>query len=132
MPGTRPRWRWVVVLVAVLTCILLVTIAGTVLFFTQTYPPLSATHDFTDDIRDGDFDDAFEELCVAVRRPELRDDFDQFARRLYRADKVSIDPFSVDRDGNRATVDFDATYGDDTFDATLSLVRERGEWRPCP
>jgi hypothetical protein len=121
-----------VVLVAAMAAILVVTIAGTVLFFTQTYPPLSAAHDFTDEIRDGDFDDAFEQVCTPLRTPALRDDFDQLARRLSRADDVSIDIFSVDRDGDRATVDFDATYGDDTFEATLPLVREAGDWRPCP
>jgi len=103
-----------------------------VLFFTRTYPPLDAAYDFTDDIRDRDYDAAFAQVCDRLRRASSRAEFDAFARRLGRAESTSVDLLSVDRDGDSANVEIDATYpGDETHTITLRLVHEDDDWRPC-
>jgi len=130
---TKPRKRWIVVLVLALVLILAIGTAGTTLFFTRTFPPLSATYDFTDDIRDGDVDDAYAQVCTRLQSASAQQNFETFARRLQRADSLSVNLLSVDRNGDRASVDFDTTYGDstDSVTTTLRLVHEDGDWRPC-
>jgi hypothetical protein len=131
--SAKPRRRWIVVLVLALVLILAIGTAGTTLFFTRTFPPLSATYDFTNDIRDGNLDDAYAQVCSHLQSDSAQGNFETFARRLQRADSLSVNLFSVDRDGNTASVDFDATYTDstDSVTTTLRLVHEDGDWRPC-
>ena len=48
---------------------------------------------------------------------------------------MSVNPFGVDRNGDRATVDYtlspDSDSGTgDTYE--LTLRKEGGDWRPCP
>jgi hypothetical protein len=48
---------------------------------------------------------------------------------------VSVNPFGVDRDGDRATVDYTVSEerGSDSFDTyELTLRNEGGDWKPCP
>ena len=129
----KPRKRWIVVLVLALVVMLAIATAGTTLFFTRTFPPLSATYDFTDDIRDGNIDSAYAQVCSRLQSTTSQRNFETFARRIQRGDSLSVNLFSVDRNGNRASVDFDATYGDssDAVTTTLRLVHEDGDWRPC-
>jgi hypothetical protein len=129
----KPRKRWIVVLVLALVVILMIGTAGTTLFFTRTFPPLSATYDFTDDIRDGNIDSAYAQVCSRLQSTSSQRNFETFARRIQRADSLSVNLFSVDRNGNRASVDFSTTYGDSTgsVTTTLRLVHEDGDWRPC-
>jgi len=129
----KPRKRWIVVLVLALVGILMIGAAGTTLFFTRTFPPLSATYDFTDDIRDGNIDSAYAQVCSRLQSTTSQRNFETFARRIQRADSLSVNLLSVDRNGNRASVDFDTTYGDSTgsVTTTLRLVYEDGDWRPC-
>jgi len=43
-----------------------------------------------------------------------------------------VNPFGVDRNGNRASVDFTAVYtGDRRTDLELVLAHERDDWRVC-
>jgi hypothetical protein len=132
-PPSAPRKRWIAVLVGVMVLILGIAIAGTVLFVTNTWPPLETAFDFTDDLEDGDVGAAYAQLCDDLRTPGSRDDFDAFADRfLDGLLTVSVDPFSVDRNGDRASVDFAASYRNDRHvDLELALVHERGDWRVC-
>ena len=132
-PPAAPRKRWIVVLVAALVLTLGIAVAGTVLFATNTWPPLSTAFDFTNDLEDGDVDGAYAQLCDRLRTPAGRDDFDEFADEfLDGLVSVSVNPFGVDRDDDRASVDFTTSYrGDRHIDLELALVNERGDWRVC-
>ncbi len=137
-PATAPtadtpnaRKRWIGVLVLALVVILVIGIAGTTLFFTRTFPPLAATYDFTEDIRDGNVDRAYAQVCDRLQSASAQDDFETFARRLQRADSISVNFLSVDRKGDTASVDFDSTYDADSVTTSLRLVHEDGDWRPC-
>jgi flagellar basal body-associated protein FliL len=129
----KPRKRWIVVLVLALVVILVIATAGTTLFFTRTFPPLSATYDFTGDIRDGNVDSAYAQVCRRLQSDSAQQNFETFARRIQRADSLSVNLLSVDRNGDTASVDFDTTYrdGTDPVTTTLRLVHEDGDWRPC-
>lgn len=119
-------------LVGVLALIILIGGAGTVLFATRTWPPLSATYEFTDDISDGDVNEAFAQVCDRLRTEGSRDSFEQFARELGRARSLDVNILSVDRSGDTATVDVTAHYrDDDALHFELKLVDEDGDWRPC-
>jgi hypothetical protein len=128
-----PRKRWIVVLVAALVLTFGIAVAGTVLFFTNTWPPLETATDFTDDLEAGDVDDAYAHVCDRLRGPEGRDNFDAFADDfLDGLLTVTVNFLGVDRDGDHASVDFTANYrGSRHADLDLVLVHERGDWRVC-
>jgi hypothetical protein len=132
-PPSAPRKRWIVVLVAVLVLTVAIAVAGTVLFVTNTWPPLSTAFDFTDDLEDGDVDGAYAQLCDRLRTPGGRDEFDAFADEfLDGLLTVTVNPLGVDRDGDRASVDFTANYRNNRhIDFALALVNERDDWRVC-
>jgi hypothetical protein len=132
-PPSAPRKRWIVVLVAALVLTIAIAVAGTVLFATNTWPPLNTAFDFTDDLEDGDVDGAYAQLCDRLRTPAGRDEFEDFANEFVDGlFTVSVNPFGVDRDGDRASVDFTANYRNNRhIDFELALVHERGDWRVC-
>jgi hypothetical protein len=132
-PPPRPRKRWIVVLVAALVLTLGIAVAGTVLFATNTWPPLDTAFEFTDDLEDGDVNAASAQLCDGLQTPAGRDNFEEFADELLDGLlTLTVNPFGVDRNGDRASVDFTANYrGDRHADYELVLVRERGDWRVC-
>jgi hypothetical protein len=130
---TPPRKRWIVVLVAVLVLVFGIAIAGTTLFFTNTFPPLRAAYDFTNDLENGDVDGAYSNLCADLRGAGGRSDFDAFADSILDG-LVSFDvnPFGVDRDGDRATVDFSTVHrGNRRTSLELVVVNEADDWRVC-
>ena len=129
----KPRTRWIFVLVGILALILVITLAGTTLFFTRTWPPLAATYDFTDDLRDGDVDAAFAQVCERLQTRSSRDGLETFARHVAAADSLGVNILSVDRHDNAASVDFTLHFGsdDENADLTLHLVHEDGDWKPC-
>ena len=132
-PPSAPRKRWIVVLIGTMVLIVGIAIAGTVLFVDNTWPPLDTAYAFTNDLQDGDVDDAYANLCDRLRGPGGRGDFGDFADDfLDGLLTISVNPFGVDRDGDRASVDFTANYrGSRHVDLELTLVHERGDWRVC-
>ena len=132
-PPRAPRKRWIVLLVGALVAILVIAIAGTTLFVTNTLPPLRATWDFTNDIEEGRYNSAFAQQCDAVRDESTRAAFDRFANRVNRnTDSFSVNIFSVRRNGDHATVEFTAhKLHEDDIKVKLNLVHERGDWKPC-
>jgi hypothetical protein len=128
-----PRKRWLVVLIGVLVLIAGIAIAGTVLFAHNTWPPYRAAHDFTSDLEDGDVSGAYANLCARLTGPGRRSDFEDFANQIRRGlDHMSMSVFQVDRNGDRATVDFTVVHDVDRHtDLSLVLVREDDDWRVC-
>jgi hypothetical protein len=114
--------------------IVVLWVAGGVLFATRTLPPYQAASDFVDDLADNKFQAAADRLCDADS-----DDPDaaitSVTRRFVARDNVAVNPFGVDRDGSTATVDYtvstdDGDIEDDTFE--LRVIEEDGDWKPCP
>ena len=132
-PHPAPRKRWIVVLVAVFVVMIGIAVAGTVLFFTNTYPPLEATQDFTDDLEDGDLAGAYAQMCDAYHDLFGEDHFEGFAADVLDGlINIEVDPFGVDRDGSNATVDFTAhKRGDRSVGYRALLVQRGGDWRVC-
>ena len=128
-----PRKRWLVVLIGVMALIVGIAIAGTVLFATNTLPPLRTAYHFTNDLADGDNPGAYANLCARLRGPGGRSDFDDFATAIRRdLDRFEVNPFGVGRNGNRATVDFTAHHDNGRHtNLELVLVHEAGDWRVC-
>jgi hypothetical protein len=114
----------------------LVVLAGVaaVLWIQLVKPPIDAANDYIDAVLDGDFTDAYDQLCAeqqaSTGSPEsltqlrsylLGNDFEDF----------EISPFDVNRDGDTASVDVNDSDDFGGHYVTLELVHEDGEWRPC-
>jgi hypothetical protein len=115
---------------------LVVAIAGTVLFADRTFPPFDAANDFLDDLADSRGDRAAEQLCSSDRE-DADDAIGEVTRRFPGGDELFVNPLGVDRDGDRAWVEFTITDGngddnDNDRSYRLPLRQEDGEWRPCP
>jgi hypothetical protein len=121
-----------VVLIAVLAFVVVAGGLGTVFFVSSTLPPYDAANDFVHDLADGRLRAAADQLCRADRGDTARA-LSVVTRHFPGNDRISVNPFGVDRDGSRATVEFTVTPAHgagDTFE--LPLREERGDWRPCP
>ncbi len=129
--GAKPRRAWIVVLGLALGTIVLIGVAGTALFVTRTLPPLSAASGFLNDVADANAAAATGRLCAADRedpRAALQVVTDHFT---LRSGTITENPLSVDRDGDRATVEYTIKSGTDrTYQ--LPLRREHGTWKACP
>jgi len=132
-PSRPPRKRWIAVLVAALVGIAAIAIAGTALFVTNTLPPLRATWDFTNDIEDGHYDSAFAQLCEPLRTEGRRTDFENFADLVNdNTHSIGVNIFSVNRNGDHATVEFTAHKPNERdLNVKLTVVHEDGDWKPC-
>ena len=135
-PGaTRPRKRrgWIIVLVSVLGVIVLTAVLGTVFFVTATLPPFSAANDFVNDLAGAKFRSAASQLCAADQ-----DNADRalsiVTRHFPGNDQVTVNALSVDRDGNRATVEYTVSDHQSNRNHTyeLPLREEHGDWLACP
>jgi hypothetical protein len=131
----RPRGRgWLVALVAALSLIVAMAVAGTVLFITRTLPPYNAARHFLTDVTHDRPAAAATHLCSAdAGSPE---DIIQGVRSRVGGSIQSIaaNPLGVDRSGSTATVDFTVTYSDGRHNRTFSLRlrEENGSWKACP
>jgi hypothetical protein len=122
------------VLISVLAVILVSVVLGTVFFVEGTYPPFDAANEFVNDLADGELDAAAAQLCAADQSNSERA-LSIVTRNFPGNDHVSVNPFGVDRDGDRATVDYtlspDSDSGSgDTYE--LTLRKEGDDWKPCP
>jgi hypothetical protein len=108
--------------------IVVLSIVGAVLFVTKVKPPIDATNEFLADIEDGDLESAIDQLCSA---DEDVDEDELLLVALSGLEGFEVNPFSVDIDGDRATVQFDADGFDFNEVVELPLRKEDGEWRVC-
>jgi hypothetical protein len=136
MPGSaapRKRRGWIVALVLTLGTIVAIAIAGTVLFVTRTLPPYQGAYDFLDDVNAGREQAAINGLCAASRDDPAAA-FGELARRIDTGDTVTVNFLSVDRDGNRATVEYVVDPPGTTVGLTYELLvrEEGGDWKACP
>ena len=129
----RPRRTWVVVLVSVMLAILAVAGVGTVLFVSNTLPTYSAARDFISDVVDGKKQSAEDRLCSsASARPDAA--ILSIVQYFIVGGSITVNPFTVDRDGKRATVEYTIQPRDGGADRTyeLPMREEGGDWKPCP
>lgn len=135
-PAKRRR-TWLVVLLSILGAMVVVAIAGVALFVTRTLPPYRGAHDFMEALVDGSRSEAVSRLC-ARDREDPDEAFQSVLRNIAGRGKVevSVNPFGVSRDGDRATVDYTVSRDDDDFDDDetheLVVVEEDGDWKACP
>ena len=133
--GRPPRRRraWLFVLIGALVAIFAATGVGTALFVSNTLPPYDAANDFVNDLADGRPTAAAARLCRADRAHSDRA-LSTVTRHFPGNDRISVNPFSVDRDAERATVEYTVSErgGGASHTYELPLVEERGDWRPCP
>jgi hypothetical protein len=131
-PGPT-RKRWIFVLVGDHELIFGFGAAGTTLFFTNTWPPFEAASDFTSDLEDGDISGAYAQMCDLFHERIGRERFDQFAHSLLDGTTdIDVNPFGVDRDGNRAVVKFTVhRLGGRSADYKMLVLHVNGDWRPC-
>lgn len=130
----RSRKTWIVVLVTAFAVIFVAVVAGTILFVDRTLPPLNAANDFLNDIIDGHQQAAQARLCAADRdgaEGAIANVVQTFGTR--RA-KVSINPLTIDRSGDHATVEYTVDANGKAFDHTfhIEMREENGEWKACP
>ncbi len=120
-------------LVLALGTILLFVLAGTVLFVDRSLPPYQGAYDFLDDVTAGREQAAVARLCAADRS-DPQSAFDALSRRIDFGDKITVNALSVDRDGDRATVEVRVDPGGSSsarsFD--LPMREEGGDWKACP
>ncbi len=115
--------------------ILIVTavLAGTVLFVDRSLPPYQGAYDFLDDVTAGRGQASFDRLCASDRDdPETA--IAALNRRIEFGDEVTVNALSVDRDGDRATVEviIDPGGSADTRHFDLPMREEGGDWKACP
>ena len=131
----RARGRaWLVALLAVLSLIVAMAVAGTVLFITRTLPPYNAARHFLDDVTHDRRAAAAAHLCSAdAGSPE---DIIQAVRSRVGGsiDSITANPLGVDRSGSTATVDFSVAYSDGRHSRTffIRVREENGSWKACP
>ena len=135
-PGTPPRRRrgWLITLIAVMAVFLVSVIAGTALFVSNTLPPYDAANDFLNDLADGRLTAAANQLCSSDQDTPDRA-LTLVTQHFVGRERISVNPFGVDRYGDRATVDYTVSEerGSDSIDTfALPLREENGDWRPCP
>jgi hypothetical protein len=134
-PRPRRRRHWVWVLVGTCAVIAILFGTGVGLFVTREKPVIDAANAFLDDVADGRFEAAYAELCASDQDAVSEADFAQFAASLRNdLDAPEVNPFGVDINGDRATVDFDPDgTGSGDFDENyeLDLRKEDGDWRVC-
>lgn len=129
-PQPRSR-RWVVVLVAALALTVGAAIAGTVLFVDRTLPPYNAAHDFVRDVIQGRTSTAAARLCSADRE-HSQDAIDTVRSTFgFGSATVTVNVLTVDRNGDRATVDYNVTPRAPTT-YHLQMRLEGGSWKACP
>jgi len=106
---------------------------GTALFVSNTLPPYDAANDFVNDLADGRLRAATDRLCRADRANPAAA-LSTVTRHFPGNDRISVNPFGVDRDGDHATVEYTVSPSDgDTSESyDLPLLHEAGDWRPCP
>ncbi len=130
----KPRGRaWLVWLLAALSLILVMAIAGTVLFVTRTLPPYNGAHDFLSDVSHNRTDAADGRLCAAdAGSPEAA--LQAVRDALSGGKTFAVNPLGVDRSGSTATVDFTVTYSGGRSSQTFSLpmTLEASSWKACP
>ena len=131
--GPKPRsLRWVVVLVAALALTVGAAIAGTVLFVDRTLPPYNAAHEFVRDVIHGRTSAAAARLCAADRE-HSQDAIDTVRSSFgFDATTITVNVLAVDRDGDRATVDYDVDIPHDPTTYHLQMRQEGGAWKACP
>ena len=132
-PRAGRRRTWIIVLVAVMVTIFAIAGVGTALFISNTLPAFSASDDFMDDLVDGRFEAAADRLCrLASARPEAA--IVSITQHFIGGEHLSMNPFTVDRDGDRATVEYTIQPRDGGDDRVYALAMryERGKWKPCP
>jgi hypothetical protein len=118
----------------VLAVFLVSVVLGTVFFVSSTLPPYDAANDFMNDLADQRYRAAASQLCAADRSDSDRA-ISVVTRHFPGNDRVSVNPLGVDRDGDRATVDYTVSRdnGSDSVDTyELTLREEGGDWKPCP
>ncbi len=134
-PGARPRKRrvWLVVLLAVLGVGLVAAIAGTVLFVENTKPPYDAAEDFLDLVRLNQRERAASSLCAADR-DDASSALDNVKETYSGGKRLIVNVLGVDVDGDRAWVEYEIElrFDDGSRTYRLPLVKEGGDWRPCP
>ena len=96
-----------------MAAILAVAGAGTALFISNTLPPFAAADDFMEDLVDGRFEAAVDQLCrSASARPEAA--LVSITQHFLGGEHLAVNPFTVDRDGDRATVEYSIRPRDGT------------------
>ncbi len=134
-PVTRPRRRWIWVLVASVIAVVALYAVDSVLFTQKIKPPIDATNAFVRDIRYHNYASAYRQLCATDQRSLS----EETLRAALQGDLVfgtftgySVNPFGVRFHDDRVSVDFTVNYGNGRArDQTLQLVKEDGDWRPC-
>jgi len=130
----KPRGRaWLVWLLTALSLILVMAVAGTVLFVTRTLPPYNGARDFLNDVSHNRTGAANSRLCAADSgSPEAA--LQAVRQALAGGKTFAVNPLGVDRSGNTATVDFTVSYRSGQSNQTfkLPLALEHGTWTACP
>jgi hypothetical protein len=130
----RRRARAVLLVVAVL--VVLAVAGASVFFMTTRKPPLDAANAYFGDLAAGDLAAAYDRLCDESKEAVAEDRYVASLERslggVFAIEGYTANPFTVDVDGSRASVDFEVTYAEaGTGDVTLDLREEGGDWRPC-
>jgi hypothetical protein len=132
-PVRRPSKAWVFILVGVLVLIVATVVAGTVLFVNRSLGPLDGANNFLHDVGSLRLASAANRLCapdranadaeIATVRAHFRD-----------GKSFTVNPFSVDRTDDRATVDYavQPRGGGASHSFTIPLRLENGHWHACP
>ena len=117
--------------------IVVLLVVGIVVFVQKILPPVNAANDYLDDLRDQDYEAAFERLCEAEQNdssPRTLEGIVETQPVLEDLDEFDVDAFNVDLDGDRAQVDVDLdpdNFSNRNSVFVLELVKEDGDWRPC-
>jgi hypothetical protein len=130
----RGRKRWLVVLIAVLSVTVLMVIVGSILFADRSLPPYNAARDFINDVYNGHGNAATARLCGAdSERSERAISLVKFSFEST-TNKPFVNPLSVDRTGNGATVEYtvDRRGTASSLSYELPLRQEGGDWLACP
>ncbi len=134
-PKPRRRRVWIYLLVGAVVVIVGLAVASGTMWIQKVKPPIDAANDYLRDIRRGDYQAAFAQLCAAEKVDGSPQSLARTIDKLvFSLSDYEVSPFDVHIDGSHATVKADLSPNSGGTDADLVRIRLQkidGEWRPC-
>ncbi len=133
MPPKKRRLTWVWILIPVLLVLAVSTVVVIVFAVRLIAEPIDTTNDYYADLKDGDYNDAYDQLCSSLQARYSPQDFIAIQRSdegtKGRVSSYDFHEFHLEDDISTVTGDVDR--GATRYDVRVQLHKEDGDWKIC-